>query len=89
MGDYYYAGLGSDEPLLEKAAACYQSAAGSHISAMAMWNLGWMHETGKGVAQVRHFPNLFRYRLFLIQHFDGLGLSSRKTILRFGIGDIG
>jgi SEL1 protein len=54
MGDYYYAGLGVDAEgsQIEEAAACYQSAANTRISAMAMWNLGWMHENGKGVAQV-------------------------------------
>lgn len=57
MGDYYYAGTGVEEakPQLEKAAACYQSAANSRISALAMWNLGWMHENGQGVAQVSHY----------------------------------
>jgi SEL1 protein len=55
MGDYYYAGLGTEDgvPQLEKAAGCYQSAATTRFSAMAMWNLGWMHEVGKGVPQVR------------------------------------
>ena len=54
-GDYYYAGLGStSEASLEKAASFYRSAANSHTSAMAMWNLGWLHETGTGVTQVSH-----------------------------------
>lgn len=39
-------------PQYEKAATFYQSAATSRLSAMAMWNLGWMHETGQGVPQV-------------------------------------
>lgn len=69
MGDYYYAGFGADEPLLEKAAACYQSAAGSHISAMAMWNLGWMHETGQGVAQDYHLAKRY-YDLALTTSAD-------------------
>ena len=60
-GDYYYAGLGSaggeSVPELQKAASFYRSAANSHTSAMAMWNLGWLHETGRGVTQVR--PSLF------------------------------
>lgn len=57
MGDYYFTGLGTDDgiPQLERAAACYQSAVTSRISAMAMWNLGWMHENGKGVAKVCAF----------------------------------
>ena len=59
MGDYYYAGLGVDEPQREKAAASYLSAATSRTSALAMWNLGWMHENGQGVAQVRLFASSF------------------------------
>ncbi|BGP04904.1 ERAD-associated protein [Rhodotorula toruloides] len=56
MGDYFYAGLGTEDglPQLEKAAGCYQSAATTKFSAMAMWALGWMHETGKGVPQDFH-----------------------------------
>ena len=54
MGDYYFKGLGveAEGVQLERAAACYQSAATARTSAMAMWNLGWMHEHGKGVTQV-------------------------------------
>lgn len=56
VGDYYYYGLGvSDEPeqsRLEKAARYYQSASDTQISALAMWNLGWMYENGVGVPQV-------------------------------------
>ena len=56
VGDYYYHGLGvSDEPQqsrLEKAARYYQSASDTQMSALAMWNLGWMYENGVGVPQV-------------------------------------
>lgn len=54
MGDYYLNGLGTGtgRPQTSKAAACYQSAASTHVSALAMWNLGWMHETGLGVKKV-------------------------------------
>lgn len=55
VGDYYYHGLGvSEDPAtrLEKAARYYQSAADTQISALAMWNLGWMYENGVGVPQV-------------------------------------
>ncbi|KIJ15498.1 hypothetical protein PAXINDRAFT_114636 [Paxillus involutus ATCC 200175] len=55
VGDYYYHGLGvPDEPesvRWEKAAKYYQSAANTQLSALAMWNLGWMYENGIGVAQ--------------------------------------
>jgi SEL1 protein len=57
VGDYYYHGLGvPDEPenvRWEKAAGYYQSAADTQVSALAMWNLGWMYEHGYGVLQVR------------------------------------
>jgi SEL1 protein len=53
VGDYYYHALGvSDEPeqsRLEKAARYYQSASDTQMSALAMWNLGWMYENGIGV----------------------------------------
>ena len=56
MGDAYLGGRGvmpSGVPQPQKAAACYQTAAGTHVSALAMHNLGWMHENGIGVAKVR------------------------------------
>jgi SEL1 protein len=56
VGDYYYHGLGvPDEPdnvRWEKAAGYYRSAADTQVSALAMWNLGWMYEHGYGVLQV-------------------------------------
>lgn len=56
VGDYYYHGLGvAEEPeqsRLEKAARYYQSASDTQLSALAMWNLGWMYENGVGVPQV-------------------------------------
>ncbi|KAI0753061.1 HCP-like protein [Daedaleopsis nitida] len=58
VGDYYYHGLGvPDEPesvRWEKAAGYYQSAADTQLSALAMWNLGWMYENGVGVPQDFH-----------------------------------
>lgn len=54
MGDYYYMGIGTEQDY-KKATACYQIAAESESSAMAMWNLGWMHENGVGVAKVTFF----------------------------------
>lgn len=50
MGDYYFAGIGAEADVT-KAHACYKVAA-DHFSAMAMWNLGWMHENGIGVTKV-------------------------------------
>lgn len=58
VGDYYYHGLGvsddTESTRHEKAARYYQSAADTHISALAMWNLGWMYENGVGVPQDFH-----------------------------------
>ncbi|EPQ55072.1 HCP-like protein [Gloeophyllum trabeum ATCC 11539] len=58
VGDYYYHGLGVPEEeqslRYEKAAGYYQSAAQTHLSALAMWNLGWMYENGIGVPQDFH-----------------------------------
>ncbi|PFH52111.1 hypothetical protein AMATHDRAFT_74407 [Amanita thiersii Skay4041] len=59
VGDYYYHGLGVSEDeteasRLEKAARYYQSAADTQMSALAMWNLGWMYENGIGVPQDFH-----------------------------------
>ncbi|KAM0793126.1 hypothetical protein ACM66B_000604 [Microbotryomycetes sp. NB124-2] len=58
-GDYYFSGYGCDEPQPAKAAALYQSAATTRVSAMAMWNLGWMHETGRGVARDFHLAKRY------------------------------
>ncbi|KDR75713.1 hypothetical protein GALMADRAFT_69060 [Galerina marginata CBS 339.88] len=58
VGDYYYHGLGvaeeSEQSRLEKAARYYQSASDTQMSALAMWNLGWMYENGVGVSQDFH-----------------------------------
>jgi len=61
MGDYYLEGFGtsSGQPQPDKAAACYQTATNTHMSAMAMWNLGWMHENGIGVSQDYHLAKRF------------------------------
>ena len=53
----------STSPLLlpdnEKAATCYQTAAETHQSAQALWNLGWIHENGVGVVQDFHLAKRF------------------------------
>ncbi|KAF9959654.1 ERAD-associated protein [Mortierella alpina] len=53
MGDYYFSGIGTDIDF-GKATACYRVAAENDRSAMAMWNLGWMHENGVGVPKDFH-----------------------------------
>lgn len=77
VGDYYYHGLGDAEEdkdtRLKKAAKYYQSAAESQVSALAMWNLGWMYENGVGVPQVIRLtrslaiPLLTLYRTSILQ----------------------
>ncbi|KFH70671.1 hypothetical protein MVEG_03521 [Podila verticillata NRRL 6337] len=52
MGDYYFTGIGAEADVT-KAHACYKVAA-EERSAMAMWNLGWMHENGFGVPKDFH-----------------------------------
>ncbi|KIX07857.1 uncharacterized protein Z518_02511 [Rhinocladiella mackenziei CBS 650.93] len=70
MGDYYLSlsssrsgSVFSDEEAksnLEKATTCYTTAAESHHSAQALWNLGWMHENGIGsVAQDFHMAKRY------------------------------
>ncbi|KAM6502505.1 hypothetical protein JOM56_002482 [Amanita muscaria] len=59
VGDYYYRGLGvaeeeTESSRLEKAVRYYQSAADTQLSALAMWNLGWMYENGVGLPQDFH-----------------------------------
>ena len=58
MGDYYLGGYGVEADM-EKAAACYQTAADTHQSAQALWNLGWIHENGIGVEQDFHLAKRF------------------------------
>ncbi|KAF7966274.1 hypothetical protein HWV62_39391 [Athelia sp. TMB] len=60
VGDYHYHGLGvSGEAAASgahfaTAARYYQAAADTQLSALAMWNLGWMYENGVGVPQDYH-----------------------------------
>ncbi|GJJ08477.1 hypothetical protein Clacol_002695 [Clathrus columnatus] len=63
VGDYYFYGLGMDKDSessrLEKAASYYHSAASTQVSAVAMWNLGWMYENGIGVTQDFHLAKRY------------------------------
>ena len=51
VGDYCYHDLGIPDETKKTTRYC-QSAADTQMSALAMWNLGWMHEIGIGVSQV-------------------------------------
>jgi SEL1 protein len=61
IGDYHYYGIGLEgeesredvQVRNEKAAGYYQTAVDTQLSALAMWNMGWMYENGVGVPQVR------------------------------------
>ncbi|KAJ2664368.1 ERAD-associated protein [Coemansia sp. RSA 1200] len=48
QGDHYFYGWGVARSF-EKAAAAYMLAANADASGLAMWNVGWMHETGTGL----------------------------------------
>ena len=52
LGDYHYYGLGTDVDF-ENAALHYRVASDQQQSAQAMFNLGFMHENGIGLKQVR------------------------------------
>ncbi|KAI0034697.1 HCP-like protein [Vararia minispora EC-137] len=62
VADYYFYGVGIDEPAAvryEKAAGYYRSAVDTQVSALAMWNLGWMYENGVGVPQDFHLAKRY------------------------------
>ncbi|ODQ55794.1 HCP-like protein [Saitoella complicata NRRL Y-17804] len=71
MGDYFLHGFGLSHNTTDakKAAQCYHAAERFH-SAMAMWNLGWMHENGIGVEQDFHLAK---------RYYDQAALSSREA----------
>ncbi|KAJ2916794.1 hypothetical protein MD484_g3661, partial [Candolleomyces efflorescens] len=84
VGDYYYHGLGvsaeeTEASRLEKAARYYRSAADTQMSALAMWNLGWMYENGIGVPQDFHLAKRY-YDLALETNSE----SSLPVILSLG-----
>jgi SEL1 protein len=59
MGDYYLLGQGTFADT-DKASTCYHTAAETHHSAQALWNLGWMHENGVGpVSQDFHMAKRY------------------------------
>lgn len=59
VGDYYLSGHGTTTDI-DKASTCYHTAAETHHSAQALWNLGWMHENGVGpVSQDFHMAKRY------------------------------
>jgi SEL1 protein len=78
VADYYYHGLGISDVAetasdtrtrLEKAARYYQSAADTYLSALAMWNLGWLYENGVGVDKDFHLAKRY-YDLAMMTHSE-------------------
>jgi len=64
VGDLFYnhAGINSSvstEQAYERAIAYYRTAADTQTSSMAYWNLGYMHERGKGVARDWHLAKRY------------------------------
>jgi len=70
IGDYHYYGIGLENSAadeteqerngrMEKAAGYYQTAVDTQMSALAMWNLGWMYENGIGVPQDFHLAKRY------------------------------
>ncbi|KAI9228282.1 MAG: hypothetical protein DHS80DRAFT_30932 [Piptocephalis tieghemiana] len=57
-GDGHYWGKGTEVNVV-KAAELYETAATHDLNAMAMWNLGWMHEHGIGVPQDLHLAKRY------------------------------
>lgn len=58
MGDYYLNGIGTPVDM-EKAASCYTAACEYKKSAMALYNLAWMHENGAGLDQDFHLAKRY------------------------------
>ena len=60
LGDYHYYGYGTSVDY-ETAAAHYRLASEQQHNAQAMFNLGYMHEQGLGLKQVRRDYCRFAY----------------------------
>ena len=86
VGDYYYHGLGvpeePEETRWERAAAFYQSAVDTQVSALAMWNLGWLYENGVGVPQV----SLLKSLLFFLSKLGSYELNPISNCNLFLLG---
>lgn len=72
LGDYHFYGYGTDVDY-ETAVIHYRLASEQQHSAQAMFNLGYMHEKGLGIKQVKS-PSIFTY-------------SMCTTVEKFGVGN--
>ncbi|KTW28806.1 hypothetical protein T552_01436 [Pneumocystis carinii B80] len=71
IGDYYLEGIGTKADS-SKAIKCFMSAADTGVSALAIWNLGWMYENGIGIQQDFHLAK---------RHYDNALLASSEAWL--------
>lgn len=62
LGDYHFYGYGTDVDY-ETAVIHYRLASEQQHSAQAMFNLGYMHEKGLGIKQVKS-PCIFTYSMW-------------------------
>ena len=73
MGDYHFYGYGTKIDY-ETAASHYRLASEQQHSAQAMFNLGYMHEQGLGLKQVRQWIDAMLYsvtfKIFLKKSID-------------------
>lgn len=79
MGDYYLQGIGTHTDV-DKAAQCYMGASEYHMSAQALYNLGWMHENGIGLTQDFHLAK--RYYDFALETNHEAYLPVRMSLLK-------
>ncbi|KAJ1998522.1 ERAD-associated protein [Coemansia thaxteri] len=79
QGDAYFYGRGAARSH-ERAAAAYTLAAKSEASALAMWNLGWMHEHGVGVKRDFHLAK--RWYDMSLEASDSGRLAAHASLAR-------
>lgn len=84
LGDYHYYGWGTEVDF-SQAAVHYRIASDQLHSAQAMFNLGYMHEQGLGMKQVRLVDLMFAVEFLLnVFFYSFAGRTSGQKILRHG-----
>lgn len=85
VGDYHYYGYGTEIDY-ETAAYHYRLASEQQHNAQAMFNLGYMHERGLGMRQVKYSDNSSLYmKCFKPRsgiHFSGDCVQARVVLKR-------
>ncbi|KAJ2088792.1 ERAD-associated protein [Coemansia sp. RSA 986] len=79
QGDHFFHGWGVERSA-EKAAAAYLLSAKSDSNGLAMWNLGWMYETGVGLK--RDFYMAKRWYDRSIEANEGGKLAANLSLIR-------